>query len=433
MLIKFGKNGRLSVPGEDIMQTPNKLLDDFFIDIDLDEICLFLECKRDELFLLRCGMYYYDESFFKLAAEYLNLCGFKKVREGGRWKTTMNVAVHSGEEQNPVIDGLQFYENCKDKLILSCGTFSPFAKRMYFTIDLIVHKNCSDIASTMYNQIFSGYSLKGKIITPTKEKICLDRKYSFDELILEDEKIKLIKENTLGLLRHKELFEKYNIPFKRGIILEGPPGNGKTLVGKILASLELFTIIWITPKTFRGYTNEIKDLYELGDKLSPSIIFWEDIDLTISNRNISNDPAQLGELLNHLDGLSSYEGIITIATTNAPQILDEAISHRPNRFDLRIQLDNPDYDARIKMLSKFTEDMVLSDAINFELIAEITNDFSGACMKEMILEAKKFAVIDGSMEVNGKVILKKDYIDKSFEKTKKIVEKTRQLGFLNKK
>ncbi|PKN00093.1 MAG: hypothetical protein CVU78_03075 [Elusimicrobia bacterium HGW-Elusimicrobia-2] len=411
-------------------QTSNKLLDTFFVDVDLDKVCSFLECRRDELYLIRGGVYYYTARIFKLLNEYLISNGFNKVSESGKWKTSMNLAIHSGEETKPVIDGLQFYKNHKDKVVVSCGSFNPFEKRFCFCIDLVVRKNRSEIASIIYNHIFSDCSLKGKIITKDKEKICLDRKYSFDELVLEDEKIKLIKENTLGLLRHKELFEKHNIPFKRGIILEGPPGNGKTLVGKILASSELFTTIWVTPKSFRGYGNEIKDLYELGSKLSPSIIFLEDIDLTISNRNISNDPALMGELLNYLDGLSAFGGIITIATTNAPQILDKAISHRPNRFDLRIQLDNPDYKARIKMLSKFTEDMILTDDINFELIAERTNDFSGACMKEMVIEAKKLAVIDGSLDANSKVILKKDYIDKSFERTKKIVDVTKQIGFL---
>ena len=413
-------------------QTSNKLLDTFFIDVDLDKVCLFLECKRDELYLIRGGVYYYTDKIFKLLNEYLISNGFNKVSESGKWKTSMNLAIHSGEETNPVVDGIQFYENHKDKLVLSCGCFNPFEKRFFFCIDLVVRKNRSEIASTIYNHIFSDCSLKGKIITKDKGQICLDRKYSFDEIILEDEKIKLIKENTLGLLKYKELFEKHDIPFKRGILLEGPPGNGKTLIGKILASTKMFTIIWITPKVFRGYTNEIKDIYELGSKLSPSIIFWEDIDLTISNRNISNDPALMGELLNYLDGLSAFKGIITIATTNAPQILDKAFSHRPNRFDLRIQLDNPDYNVRIKMLSKFTEDMVLTDDINFELIAEKTNEFSGACMKEMVLEAKKLAVINGSLNSSGKIILKKDYIDKSFERTKKIVEDTKQIGFHNK-
>ena len=410
-------------------QTPNKLLDTFFVDVDLDKVCSFLECKRDELYLIRGGVYYYNDKIFKHLNEYLISNDFNKVSESGKWKTSMNLAVHSGEETNPVIDGLQFYENHKDKLIVSCGSFNPFEKRFCFCIDLVVHKNRSEIASTIYKRIFSEDSLKGEIITKDKEKIRLDRKYSFDEIVLEDEKIKLIKENTLGLLKYKELFEKHNIPFKRGIILEGPPGNGKTLIGKILASTGMFTVIWITPKVFRGYANEIKNLYELGSRLSPSIIFWEDIDLTILNRNISNDPALMGELLNYLDGLSDFKGIITIATTNAPKMLDKAISHRPNRFDLRIQLDNPDYNARIKMLFKFTEDIISGNDINFGLIAEKTNDFSGACMKEMILEAEKLAIIDGSF-ADGKVILKKGYIDKSFERTKKIADAAKQFGFL---
>ncbi|PKM97421.1 MAG: hypothetical protein CVU77_06165 [Elusimicrobia bacterium HGW-Elusimicrobia-1] len=413
------------------MQSPVKLLDTFFVDIDSEEICLFFGCKRDELFLIRGGVFYYNEKFFKILTEYFTANGFTKIKETGKWKTAMNLAIHSGEKSNPLIDGLQFYENHKDKLVLSCGCFNPFERRTFFYIDFIVHKECREIVSTIYNRIFSDCSLKGKIITKDREEICLDRKYSFDELVLDNEKIQLIKENTIGFLKNKDIFSKYNIPFKRGIILEGSPGNGKTLLGKILASTGMFTVIWITPRGFTGSESAelVKRIYEFGNKLSPTLIFWEDVDLTISNRQGNKDNAILGELLNQLDGLNAISGIVTIATTNMTEALDNALSHRPNRFDLRIKFDNPDYNTRIKMLSKFTEDVILSDDIKFEIIAEKSEGFSGACMKEMVLEAKKFAIIDGSYNEMDKIILRKEYMDKSLEKTKKIVETVTPLGF----
>ena len=89
--------------------TFNKLLDTFFIGVNLNEICSFLECQKDDLFLIRGGILYYDEKYFKLLNEHLVSSGFKKVKETGRWKATMNLAIHSGKETNPIIDGIEFY------------------------------------------------------------------------------------------------------------------------------------------------------------------------------------------------------------------------------------------------------------------------------------------------------------------------------------
>ncbi|OQA91845.1 MAG: ATP-dependent zinc metalloprotease FtsH 3 [Elusimicrobia bacterium ADurb.Bin231] len=280
--------------------------------------------------------------------------------------------------------------------------------------------------------MFSDYFLKGKIIAKDRDTICLDRSYSFDELILNDEKIQLIMENTVDFLKNKDIFEKHNIPFKRGIILEGPPGNGKTLIGKILASTGLFTFMWITSRDFGGFNSveRVKEMYNLGNKLAPTIIFWEDIDLIISDRTSNKDTTILGELLNQLDGLNTISGIITIATTNVSEVLDKALSHRPNRFDVRIHIDNPDHSTRMKMLSKFMEDMVLSEDIKLDIVAEKSNGFSGACMKELVLEAKKIAILDSSFNASGKIIIKKGCIEQSIEKTKKITETAKPVGFL---
>ena len=413
-------------------QTMNKMLDAFFIGVDLNEICLFLDCKKDELFLIRGGIFYYNEKSFQLLNEHLVSSGFNKVKETGRWKTLMNLAIHSGKETNPVIDGIEFYENHNDKLVLSIGCFNPFEFRTFFALDLIVNKNRSEIATKLYNQIFSDSSLKGKIIAKDREKICLDRNYTFEELILNYEKIQLIRQNTVDFLKNKDIFEKHNTPFKRGIILEGPPGNGKTLIGKILASTGIFTFMWITSRDFAGYNSveRVKEIYDLGNKLAPTIIFWEDIDLIISDRTSNKDTAILGELLNQLDGVNTLSGIITIATTNVSEVLDKALSQRPNRFDVRIHIDNPDYNTRIKMLSKFMEDVVLSEDIELDVVAERSNGFSGACMKELVLEAKKLAILAGSFNATGKIIMKKGHIEQSFEKTKKIAETAKPVGFL---
>ena len=162
-----------------------------------------------------------------------------------------------------------------------------------------------------------------------------------------------IKANTIDFLRRGKRWHGFGIPQKRGVLLAGEPGTGKTLICKALMS-EADAITCITTSAYQlsedGY---ITDLYEMAEDLSPCMVFIEDIDLIGLNReeyHYQQGPALLS-LLNVLDGVEEKHEIVTVATTNNWEALDRAISHRPSRFDRVIKLALPSLGQRRELVS----------------------------------------------------------------------------------
>ncbi len=162
-----------------------------------------------------------------------------------------------------------------------------------------------------------------------------------------------LKANTVEFLRRGKRWYGFGIPGKRGVLLAGEPGTGKTLVCKALMA-EADGITCITTSAYKLSADEyITDLYEMAQDLSPCIVFIEDIDLIGLNReeyHYQNGPALLS-LLNVLDGVEEKHEVITVATTNNWEALDRAISQRPSRFDRVIKLSLPSQEERRELVS----------------------------------------------------------------------------------
>jgi hypothetical protein len=158
-----------------------------------------------------------------------------------------------------------------------------------------------------------------------------------------------IEQNTVEVFRRREAFRRNGVPFKRGIILHGAPGTGKTLVGKVLAGLKLATFIYVTAADMSGLES-VRSIFDLARRLSPTILFFEDIDLFADDRSSYCSKAMLGEILAQLDGFESNDGLVFIATTNDLAAIDPAIRERPSRFDALIHLDLPSREARRNIL-----------------------------------------------------------------------------------
>ena len=161
------------------------------------------------------------------------------------------------------------------------------------------------------------------------------RSRSWDSIVIDPKMKREIRDNTVSFLNKRELWSTYGIPTKRGILLAGEPGTGKTITCKVLMA-EAEGITCITTNAYSLVADEyVTELYELAQDLSPCIVFIEDIDLIGQNReefNYRSGPALLS-LLSVLDGIEEKQGIVTVATTNSLETLDKAIRHRPSRFD----------------------------------------------------------------------------------------------------
>ena len=208
---------------------------------------------------------------------------------------------------------------------------------------------------------------------------------SWDSVILDEEIKEEIRVNSIGFLRQKDRWIKYGIPLKRGILLAGEPGTGKTAICKTIAA-EAGEISCIVTSAYGleadGY---ITELYELAQDLSPAIVFIEDIDLIGQSRNeygYRSGPALLS-LLTVLDGVEERQGIVTIATTNHLQMLDKALSERPSRFDRVIKILKPSYEKRLAFINLINQKIPLDETTQ-SLVAMKSDNCTLAQLQEVI-------------------------------------------------
>ena len=210
-------------------------------------------------------------------------------------------------------------------------------------------------------------------------------KKSWESVVLDDAIKNYIRANTIDFLHNSGVWQRFGIPSKRGILLAGEPGTGKTIICKALMA-EAQNITCITAKASdiceRGYIDE---LYEAAQDLSPCMVFIEDVDLVGQNRMEYgySSGTSLITLLSVLDGIEEKQEIVTVATTNCLEILDKALSERPSRFDRVIRVERPDASKREELVGIKCRNIPLSKEIQKEIARKTTN-FTPAQIQEVI-------------------------------------------------
>jgi AAA+ superfamily predicted ATPase len=254
--------------------------------------------------------------------------------------------------------------------------------------------------------------LRGKMLVAYRNGIVeiAEREHlTWEDVILPTWVKEEIADNTTLLLRNRQAFAQLGVPLKRGILLCGAPGSGKTLLGRVLASITDCTFLMVSPKAV-ATSSDIAALYDVAKDLKPAIIFFEDVDLFGRDRAEGADSI-LGELLNQLDGLLPLDDVITIGSTNFVEFLDKALGERPSRFDRKIELPYPDDECRRVMLRKFSS----REDIDFTDIVRETRGLNGAYIKEVVVTASIFAVKE--VEGNGTTpALRPDHFRRAVEK-----------------
>jgi len=206
----------------------------------------------------------------------------------------------------------------------------------------------------------------------------------WDSIILEPEIKRELKANTVDFLSRRWLWAEYGIPPKRGVLLAGEPGTGKTVICKALLA-EADKITCITANAYALDADEyITELYELAQDLSPSLVFIEDIDLIGQDRMEFgyNKRSPLVSLLAIMDGIEEKKEIVTVATTNCLNVLDKAISERPARFDRVIKLPCPSLEQRKELLKRLSQKIPLDESTQ-EHIARKAADCTPAQLQEI--------------------------------------------------
>ncbi|MCE7735758.1 MAG: CDC48 family AAA ATPase [Candidatus Heimdallarchaeota archaeon] len=235
---------------------------------------------------------------------------------------------------------------------------------------------------------------------------------------LKDIKLQL-KESLEWPILHADLYKQMNIKSEKGILLYGPPGTGKTMLAKAIANEINMNFISIKgPELISKWVGEtekaIREIFRKARSASPCIIFFDEIDSIASTRSMSNDSNDLfkrivSQLLTEIDGVEETKGIMVLAATNRPDLLDTALI-RPGRFDRLIFVGLPDYDTRIAIIEVELKNTPTEEGLNVEELARKTEKFSAAEIVQILHKAKIKALKDhiqiSKKKENSKLILK---------------------------
>jgi cell division protease FtsH len=242
--------------------------------------------------------------------------------------------------------------------------------------------------------IFSFGKSKAKLITPSSKRVTFKDVAGTDEAKMELQEI-------IEFLKEPSKFQKLGGKIPRGVLLLGPPGTGKTLLARAVAGesgVPFFSISGADfVEMFVGVgASRVRDLFEQGKKNAPCIIFIDEIDAVGRHRGAGlgggHDEREqtLNALLVEMDGFEQNSGVIIIAATNRPDVLDPALL-RPGRFDRQVVVDRPDVKGREGILKVHTRNIPLGEDVDVEVIAKGTPGLAGAELANLVNEAALLA------------------------------------------
>lgn len=219
----------------------------------------------------------------------------------------------------------------------------------------------------------------------------------------------------VSYLKNSTMYENAGAEIPRGILLEGPPGSGKTLLAKAIASEADANFINIAASEFVEVfvgvgASKIRSLFEMARKNRPCILFIDEIDAVGRQRgagiNMANDEREqtLNQLLAEMDGFGDNTGILVMGATNRKDVLDQALL-RPGRFDRILTVPYPDRDSRKAILKVHSRNKKLAEDVNLDFVAELSAGFSGAQLKNLLNEAAIYAAREGSSIITTTNIL----------------------------
>ncbi|QCE33579.1 ATP-dependent metallopeptidase FtsH/Yme1/Tma family protein [Acetobacteraceae bacterium] len=235
---------------------------------------------------------------------------------------------------------------------------------------------------------------RAKLLTEKQGKVTFADVAGIDEAKAELEEV-------VDFLKDPQKFTRLGGKIPKGVLLVGPPGTGKTLLARSVAgeaSVPFFSISGSDfVEMFVGVgASRVRDMFEQGKKSAPCIIFIDEIDAVGRHRGAGlgggNDEREqtLNQMLVEMDGFESNEGVILIAATNRPDVLDPALL-RPGRFDRQVVVPNPDVSGREKILRVHMKKLPISSDVDARIIARGTPGFSGADLANLVNEAALFA------------------------------------------
>ena len=234
------------------------------------------------------------------------------------------------------------------------------------------------------------------ILNPKAVEILEERvpEVTYEDIGGLEEEVKKIREMVELPLKHPEIFSRLGIEPPKGVLLFGPPGCGKTLLAKAVATESEANFILLNgPEIMSKFYGEsekrIRDIFDQGEKNAPTIIFIDEIDAIAPKREESFGEVErrvVSQLLTCMDGLKSRGKVVVIGATNIPNSIDPAL-RRPGRFDREIGIGVPDKKGRLEILKIHTRNMPLTKDVDLKQLAAISHGFVGADLSALCKEA----------------------------------------------
>lgn len=256
------------------------------------------------------------------------------------------------------------------------------------------------IVEAIDEQLKTLFGSISRAVTAKGESVVLDAPVSWDDLFLDQATTELLQSEVANFFDNRELFKKMSIPHRRGLLLYGIPGTGKTMFGKLLVStIENCLFLWITASDVDN-PSAVSQIFSLARGAKRTILFFEDLDMYASQRSHYGTTSTLGELMVQMDGMHSNEGIMVIATTNDLAAIEPALKDRPSRFDRVVEFKAPPEEVRLKFLRRLLGTFGVPD-VALERLAGECEGMSGAQLKELAIIAKSCAAQRGSSQVES--------------------------------
>ncbi|MDX1618689.1 MAG: ATP-dependent zinc metalloprotease FtsH [Balneolaceae bacterium] len=354
---------------------------------------------------------YVDQIIIKNGAQITGQYSQKAIQEGiaqppqqnQQWQLTggtnvprFNTTMLEGDEIRPVLDA----NNVEYDVQIEEDWFSGI---LIWLIPI-------GLAIAFWIFIFRRMNPGQQVLNIGKNKASLYDKQSDNKVSFKDvaglEEAKAEVEEVVEFLKNPKKFTKLGGTLPKGVLLVGPPGTGKTLLAKATAGEADVPFFSLSGSDFVEMfvgvgAARVRDLFKQAKEKAPCIIFIDEIDAIGRSRGRgmmmgSNDEREntLNQLLSEMDGFNSDKGVIIMAATNRPDVLDSALL-RPGRFDRQILIDKPDLNGRVQVLHVHTRNLKLSKDIDLKLLASQTPGFAGAELANLCNEAALMAARRG--------------------------------------